>query len=79
MNAQIQEGLGTVASEWQNFVSGRLKEDIAFVTGVPCAGSGVGDSYGILQRAMDDSGSEYLLIGKLAGSMTSKAAATVNA
>ena len=36
-NAQVQEGFGTVASEWQNFVSRRLKEDFAFMQRVPSA------------------------------------------
>ena len=30
-NAQAQEGFGTLASEWQGFVSHRLQEDIALM------------------------------------------------
>jgi hypothetical protein len=30
-NAQAQEGLGTLASEWQRFVGDRLQEDIALM------------------------------------------------
>jgi hypothetical protein len=30
-NGQVYQGFGTLASEWQNFVSGRVKEDLAFM------------------------------------------------
>jgi len=76
--AQIQEGFGTLASEWQNFVSGRVKEDIAFVQRIlQCRTSDqVWAAHAeFWHKAMDDYGREYLLIGKLAGSMTSKAVA----
>jgi hypothetical protein len=78
LNAQIQEGFGMLASEWQNFVSGRLKEDLAFIQRImqcrtPNQVWPVHLEF--WQKAMDDYGEEYLRIGRLAGSLTSKAAA----
>jgi hypothetical protein len=31
LSAQVQQGLGTLASEWQSFVGRRLQEDFDFV------------------------------------------------
>lgn len=78
LNAEFQEGFGTLASEWQKFVRGRLKEDITFLQRMiecrtPDQAWAVHAEF--WQKATDDYGREYLLIGKLAGTMTSKAVA----
>jgi hypothetical protein len=78
LNAQIQEGFGTLASEWQNFVSGRLKEDLTFMQRIMLCRTPdhVWSAHlEFWQKAMDDYGRECLRIGRLAGSMTSKAVA----
>jgi hypothetical protein len=78
LNAQIQEGFGTLASEWQNFVGGRLKEDLAFIQRImQCLTPDRVWSvhFEFWQKAMDDYGEEYLRIRRLAGSLTSKAVA----
>lgn len=77
-NAQVQEGFGTVASEWQNFVSRRLKEDFAFMQRV--AQCRTPDQMwaahaDFWRNAMEDYSKEYMLMGRLAAGVTSKAAA----
>ena len=77
-NAQVQEGFGTVASEWQNFVSRRLKEDFAFMQRVAqCRTPNQmwAAHADFWQKAMEDYGKEYMLMSKLAAGVTHKAAA----
>ena len=77
-NAHVQEGFGTLASEWQNFVSRRLKEDFAFMQRVgQCRTpdqmwAAHADFW---QKAMEDYSKEYMLMGRLAAGVTTKAAA----
>jgi hypothetical protein len=65
------------ASEWQNFVSRRLKEDFAFMQRVTSAArlTNCGDACGFRQKAMEDYSKEYMLMGRLAAGVTTKAAA----
>jgi hypothetical protein len=78
-NVQIYEGFGTLASEWQNFVSRRIAEDIAHMQRVGhCrtpdqVWAAHADFW---QKAVEDYGKEYMLMGRLAASLTTKAAAT---
>jgi hypothetical protein len=78
-NAQIYEGFGTLASEWQNFVSRRIAEDFAFMQRIvhsrtPDQVRGAHADF--WQKAMEDYGKEYMLMGRLSASLTTKAAAT---
>jgi len=77
-SAQVHEAFGTLASEWQNFVSRRVKEDFAFMQRI--AQCRTPDQVwaaqtNFWQKAIEDYGNEYLLMGKLAGGLASKAAA----
>lgn len=67
------------ASEWQNFVSRRIAEDFAFMQRIvhcrtPDQVWGVHADF--RQKAVEDYGKEYMLIGRLAASLTTKAVAT---
>ena len=80
-SAQVHETFGTLAGEWQNFVSRRVKEDFAFVERIAqCrtpdqVWAAQADFW---QKAIEDYGNQYLLMGKLAGGLTSKAAAAAH-
>ena len=77
-NAQVQEGFSTLASEWQNFVSWRLKEDFAFMQRVgQCRTPDQmwASHADFWQKAMEDYSKEYMLMGRLAAGVTTKAAA----
>jgi Phasin protein len=77
-NAQVLEGFGTIASEWQNFVSRRLKEDFAFMQrAAQCrTPDQMAAAHADFWRtAMEDYSKEYMLMGKLAAGVTTKAAA----
>jgi hypothetical protein len=77
-SGQVHEAFGTLTSEWQNFVSRRLKEDFEFTQRIAqCrtpdqVWSAHADFW---QKAIEDYRKEYLLMGKLAGSLPSKAVA----
>ena len=78
LSAHVHEGFGTLASEWQNFVGRRLKEDFAFVQQI--AQSRTPDQIlaahaEFWQKAMEDYSKEYLLIGSLAAGVTTKSLA----
>ena len=78
-NAEIYEGFGLLASEWQNFVSRRIAEDFAFMQRiVHCrtADQVWGAQADFWQKAVEDYGKEYMLLSRLAASLTTKAAAT---
>ena len=77
-NAVVHEGFGTLASEWQNFVSRRVMEDFAFMQRVaqcrtPDQVWGVHADF--WQKAVEDYSKEYLLTSRLAVGLTTKAAA----
>jgi len=76
--AGVHEGFGTLASEWQNFVSRRVIEDFVFMQRVmqcrtPDQVLGVHADF--WQKAVEDYGKEYLLMSRLAAGLTTKAAA----
>jgi hypothetical protein len=74
-NAQFYVGIGAIAGEWQNFVSGRLREDFAFLRRVAQSRSPdeIWAAYvEFWQRAVEDYGKEYLTMGRLAAGVTSK-------
>jgi Phasin protein len=77
-NAYVYEGFGTIASEWQNFVSSRLREDFALIQRV--AHSRMPDqvwaSYAeFWRKAVEDYGKEYMIIGRLVAEVSSKSLA----
>jgi len=78
-NAQIYEGFGMLASEWQHFVSRRIAEDFAFTQRiVHCRTPDQvwGAHADFWKKAVGDYGKEYMLIGRLAASLTTKAVAS---
>jgi hypothetical protein len=77
-NAQVHEGFGVVASEWQNFVSKRLRDDLVLMQRIthcrtPDQAWTVYAEF--WQTAVDDYGREYMTIGRLVGGVTSKSLA----
>jgi hypothetical protein len=77
-NAQVQEGFGTIASEWQNFVSRRIREDFALMQRVAHSRTPdqVWAAYAdFWQRAVEDYGKEYMTVGRLVAGVTSKSVA----
>jgi hypothetical protein len=76
-NAQFHEGFGTFASECQTFMGRRLKEDFSFMQ--RAAQCRTPDQMwaahvDFWQKAMEDYSKEYMLMGKLAAGVTTKAA-----
>ena len=72
-SAQVYVGIGAIVGEWQNFVSGRLREDFAFVRRVAQSRSPdqIWAAYvEFWQRAVADYGKECLTMGRLAAGMT---------
>jgi len=76
LSAHFQQGFGTVASEWQNFVGRRVKEDFAFmqrITQSLTPGEVWVAHAQFWEQAIEDYSREYLLIGRLAAGVTNKA------
>jgi hypothetical protein len=76
LSAQIQQVFGTLASEWQNFVGRRVKEDFTFVQRVmqsrtPDQIWAAHAEFG--EKAIEDYTGEYLLMGRLTAGVTNKA------
>jgi hypothetical protein len=71
-NAGVHDGFGTLASEWQHFVSRRVMEDFAFMQRVVQCRAPEHDFW---QKAVEDYGKEYLLMSRLAAGLTTKTAA----
>jgi hypothetical protein len=76
--ALVHHGFGTIASEWQYFVSHRLQEDFALIQRI--ALSRTPDQVWVAyaefwQRAVEDYGQEYMTIGRLVAGVTSKSVA----
>src|SRR5258705_1253085 len=74
-NAQAHEGFGTIASEWQDFVARRLKEDFALMQRL--AHSGTPDQFlsaysDFWQKAAEDYGKEFTTMSKLMTGVTAK-------
>ena len=81
-NAQVLEGFGTIASEWQNFVSRRLKEDFAFMQrAAQCrTPDQLSAAHAAFWRtAMEDYSKECMLMGRLAAGVTKAAAVAQSA
>jgi hypothetical protein len=77
-NAQVHEGFGTIASEWQNFVSNRPREDLALMQRITHCRTPdqVWAAYAeFWQKAVEDYGREYMIIGRLVAGFTSKSLA----
>jgi hypothetical protein len=77
-NAQVHEGFGTIASQWQNFVRSRLREDFALIQRVAHSRTPdqVWTSYAkFWQKAVEDYGREYMIIGRLVAGVASKSLA----
>jgi hypothetical protein len=76
LSAQIQQGFGTLASEWQNFVGRRVKEDFTFVQRM-IEGRTPDQIWAahaqFWEKAIEDYSREYLLMGRLAAGVTHKA------
>jgi hypothetical protein len=74
-NAQDSEHLGTIASEWQSFVSGRLREDFALMQRIAhsCTPDQVRAAYAdFWQKAVEDYAKEYMVMGQLVACVTRK-------
>jgi hypothetical protein len=74
-NAQAQEGLTTIASEWQDFVGRRLNEDFALVQRLShsCTPDQILSAYtDFWAKAADDYGREVTTMTKLIAGVTSK-------
>jgi len=77
-NSQLYEANGTIASEWQHFVSGRVRQHFAVMQRVAhcrtpdqvCAAFGE-----FWQKAIEDYGREYLVMGRLVAGVMSKSVA----
>ena len=76
LSAQIQQGFGTLASEWQNFVGRRVKEDFTFMQRM-IEGRTPDQIWAahaqFWEKAIEDYSREYLLMGRLAAGVTNKA------
>ena len=74
-NAQAHEGIGTIMSEWQDFVGRRLEEDFALMQGLARsrAPDQVWAAYAdFWQKAAEDYGKEITSLTKLMTGVTSK-------
>jgi hypothetical protein len=68
--------LSTLASEWQNLVGRRVKEDFTFLQGIMQSRTPdpiLAAHAEFWERAIEDYKREYLLIGRLAAGVTNKA------
>jgi hypothetical protein len=75
LHAQAYEGFRTIASEWQRFVAGRLYQDFVLMQRV--AQSRTPDQVWTAhaefwQRAVEDYGREYMIMGKLVADLTAR-------
>jgi hypothetical protein len=73
LHAQACEGFRTIATEWQRFVSGRLYQDFVLMQRV--AQSRTPDQIWTAhaefwQKAVEDYGREYMVMGKLLADLT---------
>ena len=77
-NSQPYGSIGAIASEWQHFVSGRLREDFVLIERITQSRSPeqIWAAYAdFWQRAVQDYGKEYVTMGRLATSATSNSVA----
>ena len=78
-NSQAYGSVGAIASEWQHFVGDRLREDFVLIRRVAQSRSPeqICAAYvDFWQRAVEDYGKEYMTMGRLAASVTSKSVTT---
>ena len=78
LNAHVHKGIATIASEWQNFVSSRLREDFALMQRI--AHSRTPDQLwaayaDFWQKAVEDYAKEYMIMGRFVAGVTSKSLA----
>ena len=74
-NSQAHEGFGTIASEWQDFMAHRLKEDFALVQRLTnsCTPDQILAAYtDFWQKAAEDYGKEITTMTKLMTGVTTK-------
>jgi Phasin protein len=74
-NAQANEGIGTIASEWQDFVARRLKEDLLLMQRLTRSGTPdqVLAAYtDFWRKAAEDYGHEITTMSKLMTGVTTK-------
>jgi hypothetical protein len=71
-NARAQEGFGTIASEWQDFVARRLNEDFALVQRLSHSRTPDQMLNAYTQKAAEDYGREVTTMTKLFAGVTSK-------
>jgi hypothetical protein len=74
-NAQAQEGFGTIASEWQDFVGHRVQEDIALMQRLThsCTPDQILAAYSdYWHKAAEDYGKELSTMTKLMSGVTSR-------
>ena len=74
-SAQAQEGFGTLASEWQGFVSHRIQEDIALMQRLTrcCTPDQILGAYSdFWQQAAEDYGKELTTMTKLMTGITNR-------
>jgi hypothetical protein len=78
--AQVHQGNGTIASEYENFVSSRLREDFALMQRIAHSRTphqhwaAYADFW---QKAAEDYAKEYMVMGRLVTGVTSKSVAVV--
>jgi len=75
---QVHQGSGAIASECENFVSSRLREDFALMQRI--AHSRTPDQHwaayaDFWQKAVEDYAKEYMVMGRLVAGVTSKSVA----
>ncbi len=74
-NPQAQEDFGTIATEWQDFVERRLKEDLALMQRLARGGTPdqILAAYSdFWQKAAEDYGKEFTTMSKLMTAVTTK-------
>jgi hypothetical protein len=74
-NSQAYGSFGAIASEWQRFANGRLREDFVLIERVAQSRSPeqIWAAYvDFWHRAVEDYGKEYMSLGRLVASVTSK-------
>jgi hypothetical protein len=74
-NTQMHDGFGTIASEWQDFVGRRLKEDFALMQRLTqsCAPDQILAAYSdFWQKAAEDYGKEITTMSKLMTGVATK-------
>jgi hypothetical protein len=80
-NAHAHEGFGTIASEWQEFLARRLKEDFTLTQRLThsCTPDRIVAAYtGFWQKAAEEYGKEINTMSKLMAGVTTKVVAAAH-